>query len=109
MWIDDRTQYRDAISLNQPAIPIGYTIDGRPLFGGQTGNFRSNPPWNGLAIAALVVSFVIPLLGFILGQFATKQIDESGEQGRPLAVAASLIGLIGTLTWLVLFFVLVSK
>lgn len=47
---------------------------------------------NGLAIAALVSSFFISLLGIILGHIALSQIRTSGEGGRGLAIAALVIG-----------------
>ncbi|RKR18965.1 uncharacterized protein DUF4190 [Arthrobacter oryzae] len=47
---------------------------------------------NGLAIAALVSSFFISLLGIILGHIALNQIKTTGESGRGLAIAALVIG-----------------
>jgi peptidyl-prolyl cis-trans isomerase B (cyclophilin B) len=47
---------------------------------------------NGLAIAALVSSFFISLLGIILGHIALNQIKTTGEGGRGLAIAALVIG-----------------
>ena len=42
---------------------------------------------NSLAIAALVSSFFISLLGVILGHIALNQIKTTGEGGRGLAIA----------------------
>lgn len=47
---------------------------------------------NGLAIAALISSFFISLLGVILGHIALNQIKTTGEGGRGLAIAALVIG-----------------
>jgi hypothetical protein len=47
---------------------------------------------NSLAIAALVSSFFISLLGVILGHIALSQIKTTGEGGRGLAIAALVIG-----------------
>jgi TRAP-type C4-dicarboxylate transport system permease small subunit len=47
---------------------------------------------NSLAIAALVSSFFISLLGVILGHIALNQIKTTGEGGRGLAIAALIIG-----------------
>jgi hypothetical protein len=47
---------------------------------------------NSLAIAALVSSFFISLLGVILGHIALNQIKTTGEGGRGLAIAGLVIG-----------------
>ena len=47
---------------------------------------------NSLAIAALISSFFISLLGVILGHIALSQIKTTGEGGRGLAIAALVIG-----------------
>ena len=62
-------------------------------------------PWNGYAIAALVLGIVgiagIPLvpsiLALVFGYKAREEIDRSGgvEQGRGLAVAGIVLGWVG--------------
>ncbi|RAX44290.1 DUF4190 domain-containing protein [Arthrobacter sp. AQ5-06] len=47
---------------------------------------------NSLAIAALISSFFISLLGIILGHIALNQIKTTGEGGRGLAIAGLVIG-----------------
>jgi Domain of unknown function (DUF4190) len=47
---------------------------------------------NGLAIAALICSFFVSLVGVILGHIALHQIKTRGEGGRGLAIAALIIG-----------------
>jgi hypothetical protein len=47
---------------------------------------------NSLAIAALISSFFISLLGVILGHIALSQIKTTGEGGRGMAIAALVIG-----------------
>jgi peptidyl-prolyl cis-trans isomerase B (cyclophilin B) len=49
---------------------------------------------NGLAIAALITSFFVSILGIILGFVALNQIKTSGEQGRGLALAGIIIGFV---------------
>ena len=49
---------------------------------------------NGLAIAALVSSFFVSILGIILGFVALNQIKSTGEQGRGLALAGIIIGFV---------------
>lgn len=47
---------------------------------------------NTLAIAALISSFIISVLGIVLGHIALNQIKRTGENGRGLAIAALVIG-----------------
>lgn len=61
---------------------------------------------NTLAIVALVGSFFVSLVGIICGHIALKQIKETGEQGRGLALAGLIIGYIG-LAIGVLWFIIV--
>lgn len=49
---------------------------------------------NGVAVAALVSSFFVSILGIILGFVALNQIKTSGEQGRGLALAGIIIGFV---------------
>ncbi len=49
-------------------------------------------PTNPIAIAAFVSAFFIALLGLILGNVALRQIRDSGEGGRGLALAAVALG-----------------
>lgn len=51
---------------------------------------------NTLAIVALISSFFISLLGIILGHIALSQIKKSGEKGRGLALAGTIIGYVFT-------------
>jgi hypothetical protein len=62
----------------QGAAPQGY---------GQPQSQKTNL----LAILALVGAFVFPLAGLILGIIALKQIKQTGEQGRGLALAGVII------------------
>lgn len=59
------------------------------------------PRTNGLAIGAFVTSFVVPILGAILGHVAFSQIKRTGEGGQGLAIAAIIIGWVGTLIYTV--------
>jgi peptidyl-prolyl cis-trans isomerase B (cyclophilin B) len=49
---------------------------------------------NGLAIAALISSFFVSVLGIILGFVALNQIKKTGEDGRGLALAGIIIGFV---------------
>lgn len=58
---------------------------------------------NTLAILSLVFAFVFNIAGIVLGHMALKQIRETNEQGRGLAVAGLVISYI-SLASTVLFF-----
>ena len=49
---------------------------------------------NALAIASLISSFFVSVLGIILGFVALNQIKKTGEQGRGLALAGIWIGFV---------------
>lgn len=50
---------------------------------------------NTLAIVALVGSFFVSLVGIICGHIALKQISQTGEGGRGMALAGLIIGYVG--------------
>ncbi|OBF82033.1 hypothetical protein A5791_04615, partial [Mycobacterium sp. 852002-51163_SCH5372311] len=52
---------------------------------------------NTMAIVALVTSLIIAPLGIIFGHISLSQIKRSGEDGRGLAIAGTVIGYVGTL------------
>lgn len=52
------------------------------------------PITNTLAILSLILSFVIALVGVILGHVALNQITRTGQQGRGLAIAGIAVGYI---------------
>ena len=56
-----------------------------------------------MAIIAFVSTFVVPLLGLILGFIAIGQIKKSGEKGKGFAIAAIVINLIGVLVMIAFF------
>jgi Domain of unknown function (DUF4190) len=60
---------------------------------------RTNP----LAIASLISSFFISLVGIILGHIALSQIKRTGEGGRGLAIAGLVIGYIGLVAGIFIF------
>jgi len=50
-------------------------------------------PWNVLAIVSLVTSLVgLGIVGIITGHLGLGQIKHTGEQGRGLALAGTIIG-----------------
>lgn len=56
---------------------------------------------NTLAIVALVGSFFVSLVGIICGHIALKQIKRTGEGGRGLALAGTIIGYVATVFWII--------
>lgn len=63
---------------------------------------------NGLAIASLISSFFISLLGIILGHIALNQIKRTGEGGRGLAIAGLVIGYAGLVIGILVFITVIS-
>ncbi|MET8683569.1 DUF4190 domain-containing protein [Streptomyces sp. NPDC004732] len=59
----------------------------------------SRPPVNGFAIASLVLGILcfLPAVGLILGLVALAQIKKKGERGKGLAIAGSIISVVGVL------------
>lgn len=66
------------------------------------------PRTNGLAIGAFVTAFFVPLIGAILGHVAYSQIKRTGEGGQGLAIAAIVIGWVGTLIYVVIFGIMIA-
>jgi hypothetical protein len=65
-----------------------------------TANYR---PTNTLAIVSLIVVFPFSAVGLVLGYVALAQIKKTRENGRPLALAAVVVGWILSAIWI--FFV----
>lgn len=57
------------------------------------------PPTNMLAILSMVFAVVFAPAGLILGLIARNQIEESGEDGRGLALAGTIVGAVITGFW----------
>ncbi len=58
-------------------------------------------PTNRLAPVALILAVLVPIAGAVLGHLTLRQIDQTGEPGRGIALAATIIGWIGTVAWFV--------
>lgn len=54
---------------------------------------------NRLAPVALILAILVPIAGAVLGHITLRQIAQTGEGGRPLALAAVVIGWVGTVAW----------
>jgi len=58
-------------------------------------------PTNRLAPVALILAILVPIAGAILGHITLRQIAQTGEPGQKMAIAATIIGWIGTVAWFV--------
>lgn len=56
---------------------------------------------NRLAPVALILAILVPIAGAVLGHITLRQIAQTGESGRGMALAATIIGWIGTIAWFV--------
>jgi hypothetical protein len=77
--------------------PGGQQPYGQPGYGQDPYGQQRKPGTNGLAIAALVVAFLIGPLGVILGLVAKSQIKKTGQGGDGLATAAIVVGALNML------------
>ena len=57
---------------------------------------------NTLAIVALILGIVVPIGGIICGHIALGQIKRTGENGRGLALAGTIIGYVLTVLGILL-------
>ena len=59
-------------------------------------------PWNVLSIVSLVASLVgFGIVGIITGHIALSQIKRTGEQGRALALAGTIIGYVAVVVGII--------
>lgn len=66
------------------------------------------PRTNTLALVGFIASFMIPIVGIVLGAMAQRQIAVTHEGGRGLARAAVIIGALGATFQLIFFIVWLS-
>ncbi len=74
-----------------------------PANDGGYNNYGSSAPTSGMAVAALVLAFFVPLVGLILGYSARNEIrrSEGAKSGDGLATAAIVLGWIFTIIGIV--------
>ncbi|MDO9590603.1 MAG: DUF4190 domain-containing protein [Microcella sp.] len=58
-------------------------------------------PTNRLAPVALILAVLVPIAGAVLGHLTLRQIAQTGEPGRGIALSATIIGWVGTIAWFV--------
>ncbi|MER3387769.1 MAG: DUF4190 domain-containing protein [Microcella pacifica] len=66
------------------------------------------PRTNTLALVGFIASFMLPIVGIVLGVMARRQIAVTHEGGRGLATAALIIGIVGTTVQVIFFIVWLS-
>lgn len=71
---------------------------------GAPGTFAPQPQakTNTLAIVSLIVAIPFSILGIILGHISLSQIKRTGENGRGLALAGTILGYVFTFGWILL-------
>ena len=67
------------------------------------------PPFNALAILAIVLALVAGPFALVFGHIALAQIRTSGERGRVLAIIATVLGYLWLAAALVLTYVYVAQ
>ncbi len=77
----------------QPTPPSASPYTGAPSPQGRT---------NTLAIVALILGIVVPIGGIICGHIALSQIKRTGENGRGLALAGTVIGYVLTVLGIII-------
>jgi hypothetical protein len=89
--------YTPAPGYEQPQQqPYGYAQPQQPQGYPQPYAAPMATGTNGLAIASLICAFFIPIVAIILGHIALNQIKQTGQEGRGLALAGTILGYVFT-------------
>ncbi|MCQ9352597.1 DUF4190 domain-containing protein [Corynebacterium sp. 153RC1] len=103
------SQYGDNQYPNQPMPPNAYSTSDYEQHEGLTspssmassyppgGQPHSTESYNILSIVALVVAFFIPPAAIVTGHIALSKIKKSGEKGRGMALAGTILGYVFTI------------
>ncbi|MCD2196352.1 DUF4190 domain-containing protein [Actinomycetospora endophytica] len=89
-----------------PDAPYAATPMAQPGYGPP--GYAPAPRWNVLSIVALISAFFIPLLAVVLGWVSVRQIARTGEQGKPLAIIALVLGGLGCLAWIAFWVAIIA-
>ena len=84
----------------QPLPPQQQPPQQQPQYGAYQ---PAQPGWNVMAIVGFILAFFISVVGVILGFVALSQIKRTGEQGRGLAIAATIIGFVEIAIGIIVF------
>lgn len=79
--------------------PYPHAHPQQPWPPGYGGPYRTLPPVNGFAVAALVFGVLcfLPLVGLALGAVALAQIKKRGERGKGMAIGGMAVSVVGAL------------
>jgi hypothetical protein len=83
---------------NQPSYQTQPAYAGQPGYGTQLGYAPpySPTPTNAMAVLSLVLAFVFPPAGVVVGLVARSQLKRSNEQGDGLATAGIILSAVFT-------------
>jgi hypothetical protein len=76
-----------------------------PAYGGYA---PAAPGVNVMSIVSLVAAFFVPLAAVICGVISLRQIRDSGEQGKPMAVIGLVLGALGCLGWVLFWIAIIA-
>lgn len=62
-----------------------------------------------MAIVGFILAFFVSIVGVILGFVALSQIKRTGEQGRGLALAAVIIGLVEIVLGIIITIIVIAS
>jgi hypothetical protein len=63
---------------------------------------------NTLAIVGFILSFFVTVAGIIVSVIALRQIKQTGEGGHGFALAGLIIGIVGTVFWIIYFIAIIA-
>ncbi|MFJ3392596.1 DUF4190 domain-containing protein [Leifsonia aquatica] len=69
----------------------------------------AQPGYNTMAIVGFILAFFVSIVGVILGFVALSQIKRTGEQGRGLALAAVIIGLVEIVLGIIFTIIIIAS
>jgi len=88
-------------------------LNPQPLPPQQQPQYAAAPPaqpgYNTMAIVGFILAFFVSIVGAVLGFVALSQIKRTGEQGRGLAIAAVIIGLVEVVLTIILTIIIIAS
>lgn len=75
---------------------------------GQPFTYVPQPPYNVFAIVSLVGAFIMSPVGIVFGHIALRQVKRTGERGREMALAGTIIGYVLTGFWVLYFLFIIA-
>lgn len=87
----------------QPSAAQPYAAQPYAAQPGQPFTYVPQPPYNVFAIVSLVGAFIMSPVGIVFGHIALSQVKRTGERGREMALAGTIIGYVLTGFWVLYF------